>query len=300
MTSENHVQSPSTGGDAVVGPLVVHHGRAVLDDEEGAPPPSSVDDPLRKEEKGAADAAVSRNGNAAPSRSFFREHRLVLLASVGALIAAIVVVSWSFSFSPSGDGGKVDSARVESQGEVAVYTTDFPSTMPSLAPSVPPQWNLDYLGVDADFGSGNSHELVVEYAFGINREFRTEIFADDCASAVEPGNLLRLTTERSPRDDYSELLALKYDVAKGLLTSSNVWDAASSTLKICQVTSLILPRETGEGRDFVITEDMRTLDVKVDLTVGFGVGLEVALSPGEIANQTLTQTGGPDGGVPPK
>ena len=131
------------------------------------------------------------------------------------------------------------------------------------------RWDLKYLSMNADFGTNSNNELVVDYEIGINRAIQAELFAKDCSTPITGLAPPHLTTERSPKNDHQEFIKLKYDIDKGGILGSNIWNAERNKLLLCQVIRLVLPSEYGSnGPAFVITEDKHTLDVDFKLSLG--------------------------------
>ena len=147
--------------------------------------------------------------------------------------------------------------------------------------------------MNADFTSLSPHDIVLEYEIGANQIYNTEIYTNDCTSSIE-GIVLDLTSDREEilDDKQHELLRLKYNFDKGLLTSSNIWNTTSNQVQLCQIVELIYVDENTASDPWVMTKDRRILDIDVNLSVDFtvgggsdGFGLEVQLSPG---NDTST------------
>lgn len=153
----------------------------------------------------------------------------------------------------------------------------------------------------ADFTPNSLHDIVLEYEIGSNRIYNTEIYTNDCVSSIE-GIVLTLSSDReeivNDNNKRYELLRLKYNFDIGLLTSSNIWNATSNHVQLCQIVELVYVDENTASEPWVMTRDRRTLDIDVNLSIDFTVGggggsgndigLEVQLSPD---NDTTTVDG---------
>ena len=58
----------------------------------------------------------------------------------------------------------------------------------------------------------------------------------------------------------------------GLLTSSNIWNATSNHVQLCQIVELVYVDENTGVEPWVMTRDRRTLDIDVNLSIDFTVG----------------------------
>ena len=158
-----------------------------------------------------------------------------------------------------------------------------------------PNWDIKFLSMKADFTPNSLHDIILEYEIGANQIYNTEIYTNDCVSSIE-GIVLTLSSDREEivgNDDNKryELLRLKYNFDIGLLTSSNIWNATSYHVQLCQIVELVYVDENTASEPWVMTRDRRTLDIdenlSIDFTVGVGsgsggdadIGLEVQLSP---------------------
>ena len=129
--------------------------------------------------------------------------------------------------------------------------------------------------MNADFTTNSLHDIILEYEIGSNRIYNTEIYTNDCASSIE-GIVLALSSDREEivNDDNKqyELLRLKYNFDMGLLTGSNIWNATSNHVQLCQIVELVYVDENTGVEPWVMTRDRRTLDIDVNLSIDFTVG----------------------------
>ena len=58
----------------------------------------------------------------------------------------------------------------------------------------------------------------------------------------------------------------------GLLTGSNIWNATSNHVQLCQIVELVYVDENTGVEPWVMTRDRRTLDIDVNLSIDFTVG----------------------------
>ena len=125
-------------------------------------------------------------------------------------------------------------------------------------------WEIQFLGLDADFSIDSTHEVAANYTIGKSREYATNLYAKDCTSAITGIEITKVEYTES-YDSNNDLLMLKYDFNKTEITSSNIWNATSSKIEACQVVQLII-----SSNGWVISEDIRVLDIDFDLTADFG------------------------------
>ena len=92
----------------------------------------------------------------------------------------------------------------------------------------------------------------------------TDIFAGDCETSITDIDI-SLVQSRTSVDSQSDLLSLAYDINKTQIALSNIWNATTSTIEICQVVQLVI-----SANNFVISEDKRVLSIDFDLSVDFG------------------------------
>jgi len=138
-------------------------------------------------------------------------------------------------------------------------------------------WSLDFVRVCSNFGVSSDEELVLVYeAFG-NNTFVSNLFAGDCES-----NITNITVTPSPIDYNSTTgeLVLGYNFNKSQIAGSNIWNATTGEIEVCQVVQSILPP------NMVIKEDKRVLTIDFDLNVEYNIS-GVGLAPETInANDT--------------
>ena len=139
-------------------------------------------------------------------------------------------------------------------------------------------WDLNYIGMDVDFGIDSPHEIELQYEMGTNRQYEVELLAFDCESPIagilnRPLDIFNVTSnvESIENDDVHQLLTLQYDLDKSLLSSSNIWNTETNEVQLCSVARLTYYSDN-DARLWVITQDTRKINIYVDLTVGFSVG----------------------------
>ena len=97
----------------------------------------------------------------------------------------------------------------------------------------------------------------------------TDIFAGDCETSITDIDI-SLVQSRTSVDSQSDLLSLAYDINKTQIALSNIWNATTSTIEICQVVQLVI-----SANNFVISEDKRVLSIDFDLSVDFGTNSDL-------------------------
>lgn len=275
--------------------VVAYKGQGVLDED------SSFGGTLSSFGETTLDKEATTTDTSSSSRSYWKKQKILLLGT------AIVLIIFAVVISVMGASGGLTSRKKGDPLRVEVIVVEEQSGAPTLSPTPPPtvpaQWDISFLGLLGDFSVDSDYELVVDYEIGINRVYETEIFTRDCSSPIT-GISLNLTTERKPKDIYTEFLSLKYSIDKASITRSNIWNEATDQLQLCQVVRLVHLDETGSGPSFVIIEDTRILDIDINLSVNFNMGLVVDLAPApqekeEIPMEEVPMTDGGDGGGPP-
>lgn len=220
--------------------------------------------------------------NESPRQPLYRNHKCLVLIAICSLVIIIIVAVSVPLTKDTRSNTSTNQAEVIGSGVSTPFptTTTYPSQAPSTALK---NWDLNYLGMDADFGKDSPHEIEVQYEMGINRQYEIELLAFDCESPItgmmnRPLNLVNITSkvDTIENDNEHELLTLQYDLDKSLLSSSNIWNTATNEVQLCQVVRLMYypdNDETGEEDEpWIITQDKRTLNIYVDLSVGFTIG----------------------------
>lgn len=145
-----------------------------------------------------------------------------------------------------------------------------------------PNWDINYLGLDAGFSSNTGNTLTIDYEIGNGKVYESELLAFNCTSQIT-GISPTLTATLQDKDDYHQLLTLKYDLELSDIAGSNIWDETNERLQLCQILRLIYVPSNWTGTPWIINKDKRTLDIDIDFTAGFGAGqgfgLEVELEP---------------------
>ena len=172
-------------------------------------------------------------------------------------------------------------------------------------------WDLNYLGMNVDFGIDSPHEIELQYEMGINRQYEVELLAFDCESPIagilnRPLSIINITSnvESIENDDEHEMLSLQFDLDKSLLSSSNIWNTETNEVQLCSVARLTYYSDN-DARLWVITQDTRKINIYIDFTVGFGgddstsdtgFGFEIQLEPLVNATDADSDSDGEDGG----
>lgn len=114
-----------------------------------------------------------------------------------------------------------------------------------------------------DFSLSSVEEISLLYEIGKGRVFHTELFQQDCSSAITDIDIVSsdLATNKNSTFD---TLSLIHSVNKTAIASSVIWDAAASQIEVCQVVQL---KESG----MVIAEDKRVLTIDFDLSIDYAV-----------------------------
>lgn len=150
--------------------------------------------------------------------------------------------------------------------------------------SQPVPWEVQFLGLSADFGANSDdQEVVLAYSIGKDRNYQTNILATDCESAVTGANIT-LNDTKTNIDASTDALSLAYDIDKATIATSNIWNATASQIEFCQVVQLTIPA-VGNSPLLVIVEDVRRFDIDLDLSVEFDLGNK-PLGEGPIENET--------------
>lgn len=135
-------------------------------------------------------------------------------------------------------------------------------------------WDIVYLGIDADVSYGSTDELVMSYEIGKDRLYEILLLTADCESDILGIEINATEPIRTNKDEDHDYLSVGYSIQKAMIPQSNIWDAELRQLKFCQVVRLIYPISGAD--EWVIMEHRRTFTVSLDLSVGFAV--EQALS----------------------
>lgn len=131
-------------------------------------------------------------------------------------------------------------------------------------------WDIEFLSLDVDFSmDSGDDELVATYSIGKNRVYETDLLASDCETSITGINIT-LVDSTTPVDATTDLLTLTYDFNKTEISLSNIWNATTNQIEICQVVQLTIP-SAGPSPKMVIAEDKRTMDIDFDLSVNFAI-----------------------------
>ena len=132
--------------------------------------------------------------------------------------------------------------------------------------------------MNAGFSYNTGNTLTIDYEIGNGQVYESELLAYNCTSQIT-GISPTLTSTLEDKDDYHQLLTLKYDLELSDIAGSNIWDGTNERLQLCQILRLLYVPSDGTSTPWIINEDRRTLNIDIDFTAGFGVGLEVELEP---------------------
>ena len=125
------------------------------------------------------------------------------------------------------------------------------------------------------FDLSNLNELWVTYDISTGETYAANLYEKDCSTSISDLNIESTTATTSLGDGgvtnaTHDRLVLEYDIDTTNLESSNIWNAATSTIELCQVVQLKLGA-------FIVAEDIRridyNLDLNVDIVVDEGSGL---------------------------
>lgn len=153
-----------------------------------------------------------------------------------------------------------------------------PTASPTLAPTTDAPWDIVFKNLEADI-----FEMTIDYEVGRGREARTYLLERDCETPVDE-LLYALSTVRNESlgNVPYENLTLQYEFVAAELANSSVYNATSSNVDLCQRVDLVLPNTT-QG-ELVVAEDVRNIDIFVDLNVEYEV--DVDLDGAQISNAT--------------
>ena len=130
-------------------------------------------------------------------------------------------------------------------------------------------WEIHFLSLSADFSVNSDEELILNYAIGKDRQYKSLLFMKDCVTNVTDITVNYTDPELTPRNATFNTLTLGYSIDKSMIADSAIWNATSSKIDLCQVVQL------KEG-SMVIIEDIRQVAIDFDLLVNY-----------EIINSTL-------------
>lgn len=216
----------------------------------------------------------------------------VVAGTVSVLLVAVVIGSMAAAGVFGGDDAPPPPAV---EGADLSNITAAPSGMPSLRPSVPPQWVVNYVKAGTE-GLGG---IAMEFDVGVNRDSAAYLGPGNCddgdRDAEVEGVVLNQTIVRKWPGVYTDRVKVNYDVVEGNLRDSNLWDEERRELRFCHRMQLTLP--LGGGDAWVMVEDVRAVTLTLgELTASFGdFGLTVELTGNE-TNATSADDGGEDGG----
>ena len=119
---------------------------------------------------------------------------------------------------------------------------------------------MNYLGLTVD-SSADSVDMIVDYEIGKDREYESDVLSKNCVEAIT-GTDLNMSPVRSPKNDTHDLLSLKFSLDKSQLSDSNIWNATTDKIELCQIVRMIFPAVDSYPK-MVITEDTQNLDIKI-------------------------------------
>ena len=141
---------------------------------------------------------------------------------------------------------------------LAFQTSQYPTTIPFL-----PSWDIEFVNMTADFSLNSTDYLILTYQIGKDRTYIFPLFKD--CGGVETGvtnGVVSVSDAKSAgKDSLHDLLTLSYNFNKTAIALSNMWNATGN-IQFCQRVQLY-------AGSYLITEDIREIDIDFDLDVNF-------------------------------
>ena len=135
-------------------------------------------------------------------------------------------------------------------------------------------------------GISSASELVLAYDIGKNHAYEQFLFHKDCKTNITDIEITSTAILTTKNDTYSSLV-LSHDFNNTAIGGSDIWNATSSKIEICQVVDLFLP-STGSSPKMVLYQVSRQVEVDVNLSVDYS--LETNLTEGAISSETANVT----------
>lgn len=138
----------------------------------------------------------------------------------------------------------------------------------------PNAWDIKYVNFTADLSIDSADELEMYLVIGKGRTYAAAIFGQDCKTPISDTVLYNATapviTSINATHDY---LRLGYDIDKGTIGGSNIWDSSTGQLEICQVVSLLFTPEG--GGQWTVAQVKSEFTVNVTLDYDFTINTEL-------------------------
>jgi len=192
----------------------------------------------------------------------------------------------SIELSHMTDGMMLFMAEMEILGMPATPnpTVGSPPPGPTSSPTPHGLWTLEFQEMAATLASDVEDELTFTYLIGSGRDYETSFLEKGCdATAPVDDALYNVTNSTAFFNSTHQLLNVSYSLDKSALASSSIWNNDTSTIELCQVTSLFELVAEPVGK-LIIVEDKREVGVSVDLGANFTI--KTNLTRGEIGNET--------------
>jgi len=144
-------------------------------------------------------------------------------------------------------------------------------------------WTIDFAAVYANFTVSSVEELILSYKVGKNRQENVlPLLKKDCKSNITDTNLLVSThmTAAIPENSTHKTLVVKHNFNKTLIGGSDVYDAASNKLEVCQIIQLVT-----DNREMIIIEDKRNIVVTFDLDFNYDIS-NISLAEAIVKNES--------------
>jgi len=128
--------------------------------------------------------------------------------------------------------------------------------------------DITYFGLNVDFNVMSDDELSLNYEISSLIYYESELFEKDCLVPLVDTPLTLSNSTRSFKNSSVDTLVLAYDVDKGSIGSSRIWNALTNQIEFCQIVRLFIPG-TNSSLKMVIEEDERVLTIDLDLLVDY-------------------------------
>ena len=162
--------------------------------------------------------------------------------------------------------------------------TGSPTPGPTSSPTPHGLWTLDFQEMAASLASDVEDEITFTYLIGSGRDYEMSFLEKGCdATAPIDNALYNVTNSTAFVNSTHQLLSVSYSIDKSAIASSSIWNNNTSTIELCQVTSLFELVAEPIGK-LVVVQDKREVEVNVDLGVNFTITNN--LTRGEIFNET--------------
>jgi len=129
-----------------------------------------------------------------------------------------------------------------------------------------PNWEIKFLGLEANFNVTSNQGLTLNYQVGKNLTVVHSLSQNDCSEEI-PDKSSVISEPNVKKDnidaDYDSF-TLEYDFNMSNIADNVIWNETSSKISLCQVVQL-------KNEELVIIEDKRRIDIDFNLTANFEI-----------------------------